>query len=65
MGDKQQDRAVYEHATPDTLLHSGGGDATPEDLVLASGRDVTPKNLEWAKRRLAEDGPVAIEKLLP
>ena len=33
--------------------------------MLATGRDITPKNLEWAKRKLAEEGPAAMEKLLP
>ncbi|OAR26884.1 hypothetical protein A8W25_00880 [Streptomyces sp. ERV7] len=55
-----------EGITPDALLHTGaGGDVTAEDLVLASGRDITPKTLEWAERRLAQDGPAAIDKLLP
>jgi hypothetical protein len=32
---------------------------------MASGRDVTPASLEWARRRLAEEGRVAVEKQLP
>ncbi|GGL63230.1 hypothetical protein GCM10010129_03640 [Streptomyces fumigatiscleroticus] len=53
-------------ATPDDLLHARPGkDVSPEDLVLAAGRDVTPDNLEWARRKLAEEGPAAIDKLLP
>ncbi|MFJ2829505.1 hypothetical protein ACIPC1_18405 [Streptomyces sp. NPDC087263] len=53
-------------ATPDALLHTGsGGDVTPEDLVLAAGRDITPKNLAWAERKLAAEGPAALDKLLP
>ena len=52
--------------TPDALLHTGSdGAVSPEDLVLVAGRDVTPKNLAWAERKLAEEGPAAIEKLLP
>ncbi|MEU1040635.1 hypothetical protein ACFYP4_09700 [Streptomyces sp. NPDC005551] len=52
--------------TPDALLHTGaGGEVSAEDLVLAAGRDVNPKNLAWAERRLAEDGPAAMDKLLP
>jgi hypothetical protein len=55
-----------ESTTPDALLHTGsGGDVTAEDLVLAAGRDVTPKNLAWAERKLAEEGPAALDKLLP
>ncbi|MFD9790013.1 hypothetical protein ACFWXK_03585 [Streptomyces sp. NPDC059070] len=63
----QSDPAPHrEPITPDALLHTGaGGEVTAEDLVLASGRDITPKSLEWAQRRLAEDGPRAIDKLLP
>ncbi|MEV7342049.1 hypothetical protein [Streptomyces sp. NPDC093544] len=53
-------------ATPDALLHTGaGGAVTPEDLVLAAGRDITPKNLAWAERKLAAEGPAALDKLLP
>ena len=52
--------------TPDNLLHTRTGtEVTPEDMVLATGRDITPRNLEWARRKLAEEGPSAIEKLLP
>lgn len=52
--------------TPDALLHTGsGGDVSPEDLVLATGRDITPKTLAWAERKLAEEGPSALDKLLP
>ncbi|CAL9665085.1 hypothetical protein [Streptomyces sp. enrichment culture] len=59
-------RAGDDRATPDDLLHARTGtDVSPEDLVLAAGRDVTPDNLAWARRRLAEDGPAALDKLLP
>ncbi|MER6395501.1 MULTISPECIES: hypothetical protein [unclassified Kitasatospora] len=52
--------------TPDALLHTGaGGEVTPEDLVLASGRDITPETLAWAERKLAAEGPAALDKLLP
>jgi hypothetical protein len=52
--------------TPDALLHTGsGGEVSPEDLVLATGRDITPKNLAWAERKLAAEGPAALDKLLP
>ncbi|WP_030897130.1 MULTISPECIES: hypothetical protein [unclassified Streptomyces] len=55
-----------ERATPDRLLHARTGtDVSPEDLVLASGKDLTPHNLEWARRKLAAEGPAALEKLLP
>jgi hypothetical protein len=55
-----------DKATPDTLLHTGSeGPVTAEDMVLAAGRDLSPKNLAWAERRLREDGPTAIERLLP
>jgi hypothetical protein len=52
--------------TPDALLHTGaGGDVSPEDLVLATGRDITPQSLAWAERKLAAEGPAALDKLLP
>ena len=55
-----------EEVTPDRLLHTGAeGEVSAEDLVLASGRDLTPSSLEWARRRLAEEGRVAVEKQLP
>ncbi|MFI7345744.1 hypothetical protein ACIBSR_05670 [Streptomyces sp. NPDC049936] len=55
-----------DRATPDDLLHARTGtEVSPEDLVLAAGRDVTPKNLEWARRKLADEGPAALDKLLP
>ncbi|MGI5430631.1 hypothetical protein [Streptomyces sp. CA-179760] len=55
-----------DRATPDHLLHARTGtDVSPEDLVLASGKDLTPHNLEWARRKLAAEGPAALEKLLP
>ncbi|AKZ59856.1 hypothetical protein SAM23877_6811 [Streptomyces ambofaciens ATCC 23877] len=59
-------RTDDDRATPDALLHTRTGtDVSPEDLVLAAGRDVTPKNLEWARRKLDEEGPAALDKLLP
>ncbi|MFE2050737.1 MULTISPECIES: hypothetical protein [unclassified Streptomyces] len=59
-------RADDDRATPDALLHTRTGtDVSPEDLVLAAGRDVTPKNLDWARRKLDEEGPAALDKLLP
>ncbi|WP_327426212.1 MULTISPECIES: hypothetical protein [unclassified Streptomyces] len=52
--------------TPDALLHTGAnGEFTAEDLVLAAGRDITPANLAWAERKLKEEGPAALDKLLP
>ncbi|MGW3286414.1 hypothetical protein ACWDR3_17430 [Streptomyces sp. NPDC001002] len=52
--------------TPDDLLHTRTGtEVSPEDLVLAAGKDLTPHTLEWARRKLAEEGPAALEKLLP
>ncbi|WP_037676633.1 hypothetical protein [Streptomyces griseus] len=55
-----------DRTTPDKLLHTRTGtEVSPEDMVLATGRDITPRNLEWARRKLAEEGPAAIEKLLP
>lgn len=59
-------RPSRERVTPDNLLHTRTGtDVSPEDMVLATGRDLTPRNLEWARRKLDEEGPNAIEKLLP
>lgn len=37
----------------------------PEDLVAAEGKDPTPENIADARRRLAEEGPSAIEKTVP
>lgn len=37
----------------------------PEDLVIAEGKEPTPENLEEARRRLAEEGPSAIERTVP
>ncbi|MFC8358954.1 hypothetical protein ACFUIY_03680 [Streptomyces griseorubiginosus] len=55
-----------DRATPDALLHTRTGtEVSPEDLVLASGKDITPHNLEWARRKLAAEGPAALDKLLP
>ncbi|MCX4767121.1 hypothetical protein OG562_40380 [Streptomyces sp. NBC_01275] len=59
-------RPSPDRVTPDNLLHTRTGtEVSPEDMVLATGRDLTPRNLEWARRKLAEEGPGAIEKLLP
>ncbi|MFH9009319.1 hypothetical protein ACH4E5_39590 [Streptomyces afghaniensis] len=59
-------RPPEDRATPDRLLHARTGtDVSPEDLVLASGKDLTPRTLEWARRKLAAEGPAALEKLLP
>ncbi|WP_416976741.1 hypothetical protein [Streptomyces sp. T028] len=59
-------RPTPDRVTPDKLLHTRTGtEVSPEDMVLATGRDLTPRNLEWARRKLAEEGPSAIEKLLP
>lgn len=59
-------RPAEDRTTPDALLHARTGtEIAPEDLVLATGRDITPKNLEWARRKLAEEGPAALDKLLP
>jgi hypothetical protein len=55
-----------ERATPDDLLHArSDAEVSPEDVVLASGKDLTPDNLEWARRKLAAEGPAALDKLLP
>ena len=55
-----------DEVTPDRLLHTGAeGEVSAEDLVLSSGRDLTPANLEWAERKLAAEGRVAVEKQLP
>ncbi|WP_320774845.1 hypothetical protein [Streptomyces sp. CRN 30] len=55
-----------DRATPDGLLHTRNGtEVSPEDLVLAAGRDLTEENLDWARRKLAEEGPAALDKLLP
>ncbi len=59
-------RQPEDSATPDSLLHARTGtEVSPEDLVLASGKDITPQNLEWARRKLAEEGPAALDKILP
>lgn len=52
--------------TPDALLHPRTGtEVSPEDVVLASGKDLTPRTLAWARRKLAAEGPAALDKLLP
>ncbi|CAM5247192.1 long-chain fatty acid--CoA ligase [Streptomyces xanthochromogenes] len=62
----RSDSSPHEAVTPDALLHTGsGGEVSAEDIVLASGRDVTPENLAWAERKLAAEGPAALDKLLP
>ncbi|MFB9465192.1 hypothetical protein [Streptomyces cinereospinus] len=59
-------RQHADRVTPDALLHTRTGtDVSPEDVVLASGKDLTPKNLEWARRKLAQEGDAALDKLLP
>ncbi|GAB2871611.1 hypothetical protein GCM10027074_44030 [Streptomyces deserti] len=64
--DASASRPPEDRTTPDSLLHARTGtDVSPEDLVLASGKDLTPRNLEWAKRKLAAEGPAALDKLLP
>lgn len=37
----------------------------PEDLAIAEGRDPTPENVAWARRKLAEEGPAAINRTVP
>ncbi|MET9777288.1 hypothetical protein ABZ023_23965 [Streptomyces sp. NPDC006367] len=59
-------RADEDRITPDDRLHARTGtEVSPEDIVLAAGRDLTPKNLDWARNKLAEEGPAALDKLLP
>ncbi|MET9788471.1 hypothetical protein [Streptomyces canus] len=59
-------RSSEDRTTPDDLLHARTGtEVSPEDLVLASGKDITPQSLEWARRKLAAEGPAALDKLLP
>ncbi|MCX5383977.1 hypothetical protein [Streptomyces sp. NBC_00083] len=66
MNDRSDSSSQSDLVTPDALLHTGaGGEVSAEDLVLASGRDVTPENLAWAERKLAAEGPAALDKLLP
>ncbi|WP_409235775.1 hypothetical protein [Streptomyces sp. PA5.6] len=66
MNEQQDSTAQPSATTPDEKLHTGSeGEVTAEDLVLASGRDVTPQNLAWAERKLAAEGPGALDKLLP
>jgi hypothetical protein len=59
-------RSSEDRTTPDHLLHTRTGtEVSPEDLVLASGKDITEHSLEWARRKLAAEGPAALDKLLP
>jgi hypothetical protein len=37
----------------------------PEDLVLAEGKDLTEANVEAARKRLEEEGPKAVERVVP
>ncbi|MCC9309875.1 hypothetical protein LN042_22855 [Kitasatospora sp. RB6PN24] len=55
-----------ELPTPDSLLHTGAEHPVdPVDLVMASGQDPTPELIEKARRKLEEEGPAAVERLLP
>ncbi|MBF9069367.1 hypothetical protein [Streptacidiphilus fuscans] len=52
--------------TPDRLLHTGAEHPVdPEDMVRASGREPTPELIEKARKALEEEGPAAVERLLP
>ena len=57
-------RPSPDRTTP-TCAPATGTEVAPEDMVLATGRDLTPRNLAWARRKLDEEGPGAIEKVLP
>ncbi|MFJ6656690.1 hypothetical protein ACIQNG_10035 [Streptomyces sp. NPDC091377] len=64
--ESEASRPSQDRATPDRLLRARTGtDVSPEDLVLAAGKDVTPLTLDWARRKLAQEGPAAVDKLLP
>ncbi|EFG65768.1 hypothetical protein [Streptomyces sp. SPB074] len=66
MADEKNPEDLPRVVTPDDELHTGADqEVTPEDLVRASGRDLTPESLEWARKKLAEEGREAIERLLP
>jgi hypothetical protein len=55
-----------EQPTPDSLLHTGAENPIdPVDLVMASGQDPTPELIEKAREKLAKEGAVAVEKVLP
>ena len=53
---------------PGEITQPRTGAETPvdaEDLVHAQGQDVTPVTLAAAEERLAEEGPAAVEDVLP
>lgn len=37
----------------------------PEDVVAAEGKDPTPENIARARRKLEEEGPALIERIVP
>jgi hypothetical protein len=37
----------------------------PADVAVAEGRDPTPENIERARKELEEEGPSAIERIVP
>lgn len=64
--DETGDLADDEARTPDQDLHTGAESAVdPEDVVMAQGQDPTPENVERARRRLEEEGPSFVEKIVP
>lgn len=52
--------------TDDALLHTGAErPIDPEDLIRARGREPTPELVEKVRQVLWEEGPSAIERVLP
>lgn len=37
----------------------------PRDFAMAAGKDPTPEHVEWARRVLEEEGPAAVERIVP
>ena len=52
-------------AQPVRLRTGAEGPVDPEDLAMADGLDPTPENVERYRRRLEEEGPAAVEKVVP
>jgi|tagenome__1003787_1003787.scaffolds.fasta_scaffold20125846_1 hypothetical protein len=57
---------VPEGDRPRMDLRSGAETPVdPEDLVLAAGKDLTEANIEAARKQLDEEGPKAVERVVP
>jgi hypothetical protein len=66
--DELFDRTPEVAAAGDADAHARTGADQPwdaEDVAVAEGRDPTRRNVERARQELADDGPAAIERIVP